>query len=130
MKTTGTTATTTDLTTDFDDRVKKSFDFLQDVTKQVITLATAIFTFSVAFLKDFAQQAGADARLLLTIAWIAFIASTVFGIFVLLSMTGMLGRADANRDIYSIGTRSFSFLQLMSFALALVFLFLFGITWV
>jgi hypothetical protein len=124
-----TVATPSDPEVDFDDRVQKSFDFLQDVTKQVITLATAIFTFSVAFLKDFAQTAGADARFLLTIAWIAFIASTVLGIVVLLSMTGMLGRKEAKRDIYSSGPRIFSFLQLLTFGAALVFLFLFGVTW-
>lgn len=113
----------------FDERIKKSFDFLQDVTKQLITLATAILTFTLTFVANVAKEAAEDPRRLLTISWILLVASCGFGIIVLLSMTGMLGRADAKRDIYSPATRWFSFAQLSSFGIALAFAVAFGVTW-
>lgn len=41
-----------------DERTKKALDFLLDATKQLIVLATAILTFTIAFLKDIAKEAG------------------------------------------------------------------------
>ena len=66
-----------------DDRTKKSFDFLQDATKQLIALATAILTFTITFLKDIAKNADDSARIVLTLSSIALVISAIAGLFVL-----------------------------------------------
>jgi len=112
-----------------DPKVEQSCDFLQDVTKQVVTLATAVLTFTLTFLKDLATNATAESRVLITLAWIGLVVSTIFGLLVLLSMTGMLGRSGAILDIYSKPTRALSFLQLLFFVVSLGLALAFGATW-
>ncbi len=125
-----TPATDPEVPVTFDDRVKKSFDFLQDVTKQIITISAAILTFTLSFLKDLATTADRDAREWLTRSWVLFVVSSFFGLFVLLSMTGVLGSpSDKKPTIYKTPTRILSFLQLAAFFLALMCAAIFGITW-
>jgi hypothetical protein len=42
-----------------EERLKKAFDFSADLTKQLITLATAIITLTITFSKDFLRQPNA-----------------------------------------------------------------------
>jgi hypothetical protein len=113
----------------FDERVKKSFDFLQDATKQLITLATVILTFTITFLKDVAKTAGEGPRFWITLCWISLVVSCGFGLLVLLNMTGVLGKPSETPDIYRPSIRLFSGLQLLGFGLALVFALAFATTW-
>lgn len=110
---------------DISTNVSKAFDFAQDATKQVITLATAIVTFTVTFLKDLAASAPQDARNWLTYAWIAYFASICFGLLALLKMTGDLERS-ASPSIYGWFTRGLSFIQIVLFAVGLGLTLLFG----
>jgi hypothetical protein len=112
-----------------DPRANKAFDFLQDATKQLIALATAILTFTITFLKDLAAEAGADARTLLTGAWIALVVSAVAGLFVLFNMAGVLAKEELNVDIYKGSIRLLSLGQFCAFALALGLILWFGLTW-
>lgn len=112
-----------------DDRVQKSFDFLQDSTKQLITLATAILTFTITFLKDIANAAGPEARSILAWSWIALVASAIAGLFVLFNMAGVLANSALKADIYKGSIRLFSLVQFLAFAVALGFALWFAVAW-
>jgi len=112
-----------------DERTKKSFDFLQDATKQLITLATAILTFTITFLKDLADTAGHNPRTLMTGCWILLVLSTIFGLLVLLNLTGVLAQPSLEPKIYRGSIRLFSTAQLAAFALALLFALAFALAW-
>jgi hypothetical protein len=116
--------------TDFGERAKKSFDFLQDTTKQVIALATAILTFTLTFLKDVAKGAGQTSYTIMTVAWALLVVSALLGFLVLFNMTGVLDPANAEPPtIYKSSIRLFSGLQQLLFVVALLALLLFAITW-
>jgi hypothetical protein len=68
-----------------DDREKKAFDFAADLTKQLITLSTGIVTITLLLSKDFVGP-----RLLALAAWSFYLLSTVFGLWVLMALTGTL----------------------------------------
>jgi uncharacterized membrane protein len=115
----------TDVPGTLDDRTKKSFDFLQDATEQLIALATAILTFTITFLKDIAKNAGDSTRIVLTLSWIALVVSAIAGLFVLLNLTGVLTK-EPRPDFYKASIRFFSFIQLLAFGLALILALVFG----
>lgn len=76
-----------------DQRITKSFDFAADVTKQLITLSTAIISLCVAFTdKIFSSSAAQSHSTVLLIALLLFVASIIFGIITLMALAGHLGR--------------------------------------
>lgn len=76
-----------------DDRIKKSYDFAADLSKQIITLSTAVITLCIAFTdKVFTSTtAQANSNWLLW-SLIVFVASISIGIFHLMGLTGQLGK--------------------------------------
>lgn len=96
----------------------KSFEFAQDLTKQGITLSTAVVTVTVSFFKDiFGAAAPSSAKIVLAIAWMLFILSIAFGVVTLMGLTGSL--AAGSSDINGPNTRRPAILQHTSFLLAL-----------
>jgi ABC-type uncharacterized transport system permease subunit len=99
---------------------EKAFDFAADVTKQLITLASAILTITVTFSKD----TPVDARAWAFAAWIAFILSITFGIVVLQTLTAELqpkiqpATGNQTPSIWNRAIRSFSTLQIAAFLIA------------
>lgn len=81
--------------TNIDETTKKSFEFAQDTTKQLITLSTGIVAITLTFFKDFAPGSSDSARYLMTIAWVFFLVSIFFGVLHLLALTGALSGAPA-----------------------------------
>lgn len=69
---------------------KKSFDFAADITKQLITLSTAIITLTVTFSKDIVGVGDTLPKILLVWTWGIFILSIFFGILTLMALTGTL----------------------------------------
>jgi hypothetical protein len=69
-----------------DESTKKAFDFAADITKQLITVASAIVTVTVTFSKDTPPEA----RTWAYAAWFVFIVSILSGFGTLLSLTGQL----------------------------------------
>ncbi|HEY4779206.1 MAG TPA: hypothetical protein VIH47_06415 [Solirubrobacterales bacterium] len=105
----------------------KAFDYAQEATKQVLTLATAVVTITVSFLKDIVSAAPGDARTLLYIAWGLFTLSILGGIATLYNLTGHVGEAETSSEgINVFGIRLFSGLQLISFVLAIACVVYFG----
>ena len=73
-----------------DEQRKKAFDFAQETSKQLITLATAIIGLTVTFGKDFAGGVEGCARFLAIGSWVLFLLSILFGLMTLMAMTGSL----------------------------------------
>jgi hypothetical protein len=68
------------------DAEDKAFDFAADLSKQLITLASAILAVTITFSKD----TPVTARVWAFAAWLAFIVSIVFGIAALATFTAIL----------------------------------------
>lgn len=110
-------------------RYEKAFDFAADVTKQLITLASAIIAVTVTFSKDTPPAA----RPWAFGAWIAFIFSIAFGIAVLEALTAEMqpqDEATAQKQapsIWSRNVRFFSMLQVAIFLLGVLLTSGFGV---
>ncbi len=75
---------------------KKAFDFAADLTKQLITLSTAIITLTVTFSKDIIGKIDSSNRYLLLLSWIFFIISILLGLLTLMALTGNLDPIEKN----------------------------------
>jgi ketosteroid isomerase-like protein len=71
-----------------DESTKKAFDLASDSTKQLITLSTGILALTITFGKDVYQGFPTATKDILMDAWIGYLVSIVFGIFVLFALTG------------------------------------------
>lgn len=69
---------------------KKAFDFAVDLTKQLITLSTAIITLTVTFSKEIIGGIDSSNRIILLVSWVVFILSIIMGILTLMALTGNL----------------------------------------
>lgn len=123
-----------------DELIKKSYDFAADLTKQMITLSTAIITLCVAFTdKLFTGESARQNSIWLLVSLIAFVISIAMGIFCLMGLTGQLGASavpqrteegkvkgndsSSNKelDIYNSTNRITSIIQAFTFVIGLVF---------
>ena len=76
-----------------DERIKKSYDFASDLSKQMITLSTAIITLCVAFTDKLFNSATAQANSgWLMASLLVFVISISIGVFHLMGLTGQLGK--------------------------------------
>lgn len=113
-----------------DEPSKKAFDFASDVTKQLITVASAIVTVTVTFSKD----TPAAARNWAYGAWLFFVVSILLGFGALMCMTGELQPKSNNgvgNDRASIWRRNITFFsgaQIVVFLIALSLTAWFGKT--
>ena len=97
---------------------KKAFDFAQELTKQVITLSTAVITVTISFFKDiFGATVPSLAKILLACGWGVFTLSIVFGVMTLMGMTGSL--ATGISSIHGTNARLPAILQHSLFVIAL-----------
>lgn len=103
------------------DTRQRAFDLVVEITKQVITLATALVALGVTFAKDFVGVGPEDARLWLARSWVAFLLSIVFGLVTLMACAGAHGRAkeDGNVDPYQTNIRVVGSVQLLAFVVGL-----------
>jgi hypothetical protein len=102
-----------------------SFEFAKEVTTQLLTLATAVVSISVTFVKDVSPSVTRAARGTLYTSWILFLVSIIFGVWVLGAMTGTLAQTPSSQaTVYSTNIRVPSFLQVISFVAGIAFLVL------
>ena len=81
-----------------DERIKKSYDFAADLSKQMITLSTAIITLCVAFTdKVFTSEAAQANSNWLMWSLGVFVFSIAVGVFHLMGLTGQLGKEDVDQ---------------------------------
>ena len=82
-----------------DERIKKSYDFAADLSKQMITLSTAIITLCVAFTdKVFTSEAAQANSCWLMWSLGVFVVSISVGVFHLMGLTGQLGKEDETQN--------------------------------
>jgi hypothetical protein len=101
----------------------KAFDFAQDVTKQVLTLAAAIITVTITFFKNFGDHAIYAAKVIMGCSWLAYLLSVILGLWTLMALTGTLQplrQPDAKPTIQGPNVRLPASLQLISFLIALI----------
>lgn len=110
--------------TTIDNGTENAFSFAQEVTKQLITLSTAIIALTITFLKDIVGDAPASADKFVEIAWVLYIVSVFFGILALMSLTSSL--TSATPSVWATDTRIVSALQILCFVAALGFTVAFG----
>ena len=113
---------------EMDKRIEKAFDFAQEATKQLITLATGVIALTITFLTDVIKTAPAGSASFLQAAWVLYLVSIVFGILTLLMLTGNLERPGEGRSpsIYRGSIVACSIGQVLSFSLAVAFTLVFG----
>jgi uncharacterized membrane protein (DUF485 family) len=122
---------------------KKAFDFAVDLTKQLITLSTAIIALTVTFSKDIIGGVDNSNRWLLFLSWLVFIISILMGILTLMALTGNLDpipkKQPKNKDgsqpepikplpilITSTNVTSTAKLQVCTFMIALILTCIYG----
>jgi hypothetical protein len=113
-----------------DEAVKKAFDFAQETTKQILTLATGIFALTLTFLKDIATTKKAkDALVYLHWGWVLYLVSVLFGVMTLMALTGNLQRPQktGEHSIYAGNIRALGVCQIVVFFAALILTLIFGI---
>ena len=113
-----------------DERLKKAFDFAQDSTKQIITLATAIITVTITFSKDFIGSVPPHARGFALASWLCFLVSVFFGLWTLLALTGTLEPVAGSSSKPSIRGKNVtlpSALQILTFFVGLLLTVVFGL---
>jgi hypothetical protein len=107
-------------------RLQKTFDYAIDLTKQLLTLGTAVLALTITIGRD----AGTGRQGLLLTAWFAFLISIICGIAGLYAlMTEFAPRRDgreARPSVASWRVRSPLLLQIVAFALGTVFLVAYG----
>jgi hypothetical protein len=104
---------------------EKAFDLGHDVTKQLVTLATAIVALTITFIHDLAANAWATAIHFVEGAWLAYLVSIPFGIMTLLQLAGNL-ETEAKPSIYRGGILIASRIQIACFVLATALTTVFG----
>lgn len=105
---------------DIDARTAKAFDIATDVSKQLLTLSTAIFAVVVVFNKDIVPITDAS-RHLLSAGWITMLFSMLCGAAVLMNCAGQLGNIEkiAAPSVYAFSVRLCAVLQILTFVVAL-----------
>jgi hypothetical protein len=101
----------------------QSFEFAQETTKQLITLATGIVALTITFVKDLAQAAPHWSLYVLALGWLAYFLSIILGAFALMNLTGAVAVETATINEKSL--RALVMLQVLAFmggtALTIVF---------
>ncbi len=118
-----------------EEQQKKAFDFASDVTKQLITLSTAIITITITFSKDMINFTDTPVKWCLLTAWVLYIFTVFFGIWTLMALTGNLQpikktpAATPDKIECTINSKNIripSMLQIICFIAALGFTITFG----
>lgn len=110
-----------------DKNTEKAFDFAQDVTKQLIALATGVIALTITFLTDVAKTAPSGAEIFLQAAWVMYLVSIAFGVLTLMALTGQLARPEGEApSVYSGAVLRFAQGQVFSFGGALILTLVFG----
>lgn len=96
-----------------------------DTIKQIITLATAMIGLTVTFAKEFKpDNTDLSVPWTLQASWAAYLISVIFGVMVLMAITGTLNECDKTKkagDTNSSNIRIPAAICILSFLIALIF---------
>lgn len=113
------------------DTTKLFFDFSSDLTKQLITVSTGIIGLSITFLKDVLKTVPTTEAWALKWSWFIYLFSIGCGFWALMALTGAITRMIArSTNTFPIDFRLQlpASLQIISFALATLFMVIYGVT--
>jgi hypothetical protein len=83
----------------------KPFEVAIDVSKQLLTLSTAIITLTITFSKDILGGTSNNEKHLLAFAWLSFFISILGGIWFLYAANGSISEmANESKSIYDSNT--------------------------
>lgn len=69
----------------------------QEVTKQLITLSTAVFALTLTFAESIAKP-GHGCKTLLEISWVLYLVSVAFGLLTLMALAGQIIDPEVKQD--------------------------------
>lgn len=117
-------------------RAELAYSYAQEVSKQLLTLSTAVFALTLTFDEKIAKSA-TEGRAWIEFAWGCYLGSVLFGIIVLMTLAGHIaeppteegedGEDVAVDSIYTLGIRLASSSQILLFFIALIFTFVYGV---
>lgn len=116
---------------------QRAFDLVTEISKQVITLSTAVIALGITFGRDFAQSGAGSNPWWWGTSWVLFLLAIIFAIGTLMASTGTQATMDAQGNArastgtpakastaspspYQGSVRLFGALQLTCFLLGLV----------
>ena len=109
------------------EQVQLAFQFAKDLATQLITLSTGILAVSIAFQKDIVKSAAREHVTWLAASWFAYLTAILFGIWVLMALTGSL--ESTNRPVptgLETNVTIPALLQIVAFLAATVLLLTYG----
>lgn len=104
-----------------------------ELTQQLITLATGVIALSITFTKDILTKPGQKVTLLVKLSWLSYLLSVCFGIWAMMTLTGMIFRVSLSGVTDAIKENPYgssflpSLLQILTFILGTVLIILYGI---
>lgn len=106
---------------------KLGLQYVNQFTQQVITLSTAVLALSITFTKDIVKNVPHSPLWILKSAWAAFLVSIIFGLWVMMAVTGILTKSN-NETLFIVGDtiRFPSTIQVMLFGLGVILMILYG----
>ena len=112
------------------EQLRKAFDFAQETSKQLISLATGIIALTITFAKDFLGGVHGFPKFLGILAWALLLASVGFGLLTLMALTGSLEPKPGDSTSPSIrgsNVTAPAVVQIVLFFLGLLVAVLFGV---
>jgi hypothetical protein len=109
-----------------DDRATKPFEIAIDVSKTLLTLATAVITLTITFSKDILGSATPDQKHLIAVAWLFFFLSILGGVWLLYAANGSISSATPG-SIYNSNTAVPMGVQQVCFVIGLLLTGIFGL---
>jgi hypothetical protein len=113
---------------EIDSQTDAAFSAANDWSKQVLTLSTGILAATISLGDTLFGQLSGFEKALLWISWGLYVLAILFGILVLMALTGTMGQdaAPTAKDIYAKNTTRPALAQFGTFLLATVVLAVFG----
>jgi hypothetical protein len=120
---------------DLHERASAAYGYVQELTKQLITLSTAVFALTLTF-ADKIALAGHGNENLLQIAWVLYLVSVAFGLLTMMALTGQIAEPEVRSDgsdgpevidvVTTAAIRLPSLVQVLTFSAALVLTTVYG----
>ena len=117
------------------ERASAAYGVAQEVTKQLITLATAVFALTLTFADRIAKP-GHGCRTLLEISWVLYLVSVAFGLLTFMALAGQIaepkvekGQSGEEHPVDTINTwaiRTPALAQVLTLGTALVLTLIYG----
>jgi len=101
-----------------------------ELSKQLITLAISIFTFTVTFLKDRLPELSRRGKLTIGYSWVFYIISIFAGIFHMMALTGLFTKENISRYYFVIqqNAKVAFIIQILIFLVATILMLIYGMS--